>query len=94
MVGLEERSDHFPYQLSGGEQQRVAIARALAKDPVLILGDEPTGTLDFKTGKLVYKAMKELNEIEGKTFVIVTHNLIIGQVADRVIHLHDGQIAS
>lgn len=93
MVGLEERSDHFPYQLSGGEQQRVAIARALAKDPVLILGDEPTGTLDFKTGKLVYKAMKELNEIEGKTFVIVTHNLIIGQVADRVIHLHDGQIA-
>ncbi len=93
MVGLSERANHFPYQLSGGEQQRVAIARALAKDPALILGDEPTGNLDFSTGKLVFKAMKELNEKENKTFVIVTHNAVIGQIADRVLHLHDGRVA-
>ncbi|RJQ53256.1 MAG: ABC transporter ATP-binding protein [Actinobacteria bacterium] len=94
MVDLAERADHFPYQLSGGEQQRVAIARSLAKDPALILGDEPTGNLDFKTGKLVFKAMKELNEKENKTFVIVTHNAVVGQIAHRILHLHDGRVAS
>lgn len=93
MVGLEERADHFPYQLSGGEQQRVAVARALAKDPALVLGDEPTGNLDFETGKLVLKALKELNAQEGKTFIIVTHNAVIGEVADRVLFLRDGRIA-
>lgn len=93
MVGLAERTDHFPYQLSGGEQQRVAVARALAKDPVLILGDEPTGNLDFQTGKLVLKAMKDLNQTEGKTFIIVTHNAVVGRIAHRVIHLHDGRVA-
>lgn len=93
VVGLEERLDHFPYQLSGGEQQRVAVARAIAKDPALVLGDEPTGNLDFRMGKLVLKAIKELNEKEGKTCIIVTHNTPIAQVADRVLHLHDGEIA-
>lgn len=93
MVGLGERANHFPYQLSGGEQQRVAVARAIAKDPVMILGDEPTGNLDFETGKLVLKALKDLNEAEGKTFVIVTHNAIVGQIADRILHLHDGKVA-
>ena len=93
VVGLRERMDHFPSQLSGGEQQRVAVARALAKDPALILGDEPTGNLDFRTGKLVLAALKELNENEGKTVIVVTHNTPIAQVADRVLRLHDGQIA-
>lgn len=93
VVGLEERLNHFPSQLSGGEQQRVAVARALAKDPVLVLGDEPTGNLDFRMGKLVLKALKELNETEGKTCIIVTHNTPIAQVADRILHLRDGEIA-
>ena len=93
VVGLEERIDHFPAQLSGGEQQRVAVARALAMDPALILGDEPTGNLDFSTGKLVLKAMKDLNVAEGKTCVIVTHNTPLAKVADRILHLHDGRIA-
>jgi putative ABC transport system ATP-binding protein len=93
LVDLEERADHFPYQLSGGEQQRVAIARALAKDPALILADEPTGNLDFKTGKHVLTAMKQLNETEGKTLIVVTHNAVVGKIANRVIHLHDGHIA-
>lgn len=93
VVGLKERLNHFPAQLSGGEQQRVAVARALAKDPVLVLGDEPTGNLDFRMGKLVLKAIKELNEKEDKTCIIVTHNTPIAQVADRILHLHDGEIA-
>lgn len=93
MVGLKGRVNHFPYQLSGGEQQRVAVARALAKEPVLILGDEPTGNLDFRMGKLVLKTLKDLNVKEGKTVIIVTHNTPISKVADRVIYLHDGQIA-
>jgi putative ABC transport system ATP-binding protein len=92
-VGLADRAKHFPSQLSGGEQQRVAFARALAKDPVLILGDEPTGNLDFRTGKLVLGAMKELNEREGKTIVLVTHNTPLAQVADRILHLRDGRVA-
>ncbi len=92
-VGLADRVEHFPFQLSGGEQQRVAVARALAKDPVLILGDEPTGNLDFRTGKLVLAALKEVNEVEGKTVIIVTHNSPLAAVADRVLHLRDGHVA-
>lgn len=91
-VGLGERLNHFPAQLSGGEQQRVAVARALAKDPVMILGDEPTGNLDFRTGKLVLKTLKEVNEEAGTTIIIVTHNSPIAQIADRVLHLRDGAI--
>jgi putative ABC transport system ATP-binding protein len=92
-VGLGDRMGHFPYQLSGGEQQRVAVARALAKDPALILGDEPTGNLDFRTGKLVLAALKEVNRTEGKTVVIVTHNTPLAAVADRVLHLREGRVA-
>jgi putative ABC transport system ATP-binding protein len=92
-VGLGERMTHFPYQLSGGEQQRVAVARALAKDPVMILGDEPTGNLDYRTGKLVLSALREVNRNEGKTVVIVTHNQPLAAVADRVLHLRDGHVA-
>jgi len=94
LVGLGDRLHHFPSQLSGGEQQRVAVARALAKDPVMVLGDEPTGNLDFHTGKLVLAALKELNAQEGKTVIVVTHNSPIAQVADRILHLRDGGIAS
>ena len=92
-VGLGERADHFPSQLSGGEQQRVAIARALAKDPPLLLADEPTGNLDFRMGQKVLRVMQDLNRQEGRTVILVTHNTAIGQMAGRVIHLHDGQIA-
>jgi putative ABC transport system ATP-binding protein len=92
-VGLAERAEHFPYQLSGGEQQRVAVARALAKDPVMILGDEPTGNLDYRTGKLVLSALREVNKVGGKTVVIVTHNTPLAAVADRVLHLRDGHVA-
>ncbi len=90
-VGLAERLDHFPNQLSGGEQQRVAVARALAKDPVMILGDEPTGNLDFRTGKLVLQVLKDVNDL-GKTVLIVTHNSPLAAVADRVLHIRDGAI--
>lgn len=93
MVGLTGRMDHFPYQLSGGEQQRVAVARALAKDPVLILGDEPTGNLDFRTGKLVLKSLEEIHSLHGRTVILVTHNTPIASVADRIIRLHDGEVA-
>jgi putative ABC transport system ATP-binding protein len=92
-VGLAERLKHFPSQLSGGEQQRVAVARALAKDPAVILGDEPTGNLDFRTGKLVLAAMRDINR-EGKTVIIVTHNAPLARVADRILHLRDGDIVS
>jgi putative ABC transport system ATP-binding protein len=90
-VGLGERLKHFPSQLSGGEQQRVAVARALAKDPAVILGDEPTGNLDFRTGKLVLGAMRDINR-EGKTVIIVTHNAPLARVADRILHIRDGHI--
>lgn len=93
MVGLKERLDHFPFQLSGGEQQRVAVARAIAKEPALILGDEPTGNLDYRMGKLVLKTLKEVNVAEGTTCIIVTHNMPIAQIADRIIHIHDGEVA-
>ncbi len=90
-VGLADRAHHFPSQLSGGEQQRVAVARALAKDPPLILGDEPTGNLDFETGKLVLGTLKQLN-LQGRSVVLVTHNSPVAQVADRIIRLRDGRI--
>ena len=92
MVGLEERLDHFPAQMSGGEQQRVAIARALAKNPDLLLCDEPTGALDFATGKRVLRLLVDLKKRLGKTIVLITHNAAIAQVADRVIRLRSGQV--
>jgi putative ABC transport system ATP-binding protein len=92
-VGLAERADHFPSQLSGGEQQRVAIARALAKDPLILLADEPTGNLDFRMGQKVLRVMQDLNQQEGRTVILVTHNTAIGQLGNRVVHLHDGQVA-
>ncbi len=92
-VGLGERAHHFPAQLSGGEQQRVAIARALAKSPRLLLADEPTGNLDFRMGQKVLRVMQDLNQHEGRTVILVTHNTAIGQMANRVVHLHDGQVA-
>jgi putative ABC transport system ATP-binding protein len=92
-VGLSERADHFPSQLSGGEQQRVAIARALAKDPLILLADEPTGNLDFRMGQKVLRVMQDLNQQEGRTVILVTHNTVIGQIGNRVVHLHDGQVA-
>jgi len=92
MVGLEERLDHFPAQMSGGEQQRVAIARALAKNPDLLLCDEPTGALDFATGKRVLRLLVDLKNRLGKTIVLITHNAAIAQVADRVIRLRSGQV--
>ena len=93
LVGLSERADHFPAQLSGGEQQRVAIARAIAKQPDLLLCDEPTGALDSETGILVLEAIEQVNRELGTTTAVITHNQIIGDMADRVITLADGQIA-
>ena len=92
LVELEDRMDHFPAQLSGGEQQRVAIARALAKNPTLLLCDEPTGALDFATGKRVLRLLIDLKESLGKTIVLITHNNAIAPVADRVIRLRSGQV--
>jgi putative ABC transport system ATP-binding protein len=94
LVGLGDRLDHFPAQLSGGEQQRVAIARAIAKRPSVLLCDEPTGALDIKTGILVLEAIQRVNEEIGTTTVVITHNAAIAQIADRVIQLTDGQVAS
>ncbi|MEJ2308231.1 MAG: ABC transporter ATP-binding protein [Gammaproteobacteria bacterium] len=92
LVGLGERLDHFPAQLSGGEQQRVAIARAIAKRPDVLLCDEPTGALDSKTGIVVLEALQHVNEELGTTTAVITHNAGIAQMADRVIHLADGRI--
>ena len=92
-VGLEDRGDHFPSELSGGEQQRVAIARALVMDPPLVLCDEPTGSLDEETGKRVLGVMREMGRRREKTFLVVTHNSVIAEMADRVVYLRDGQIA-
>ncbi len=93
-VGLEGRADHFPSELSAGEQQRVAVARALVTDPPLVLCDEPTGNLDEETGKRVLGLMRHLAREQNKTFVLVTHNSIIGEMADRVVRLRDGRIAA
>lgn len=92
LVGLEERMDHFPSQLSGGEQQRVAIARAVAKRPTILFCDEPTGALDSKTGRNVLKVLKNVNEELGATVLIVTHAAATAGMADRVIHFADGKI--
>ncbi|MCB9597134.1 MAG: ABC transporter ATP-binding protein [Sandaracinaceae bacterium] len=94
LVGLGKRLDHFPAQLSGGEQQRVAIARAVAKRPDVLLCDEPTGALDFETGKLVLEVLQRVNEELGTTTAVITHNQPIASMADRVVTLADGRIAS
>ncbi len=93
-VGLSHRLDNFPAQLSGGEQQRVSIARALAKKPKLLLCDEPTGALDYQTGKQVLQILQDMSRQEGATVIIVTHNGALAPIADRVIRLHDAQIQS
>jgi putative ABC transport system ATP-binding protein len=92
IVGLAHRLDHFPAQLSGGEQQRVAIARAIAKRPEVLLCDEPTGALDFRTGKLVLKALQQVNQESGTTTAVITHNAGIAAMADRVIHMRSGTV--
>jgi putative ABC transport system ATP-binding protein len=94
MVGLKARMDHFPSQLSGGEQQRVAIARAIAKRPEVLLCDEPTGALDVTTGIAVLEAVERINRDLGTLTVIITHNAIMAEMADRVLHLSDGKIVS
>jgi len=92
-VGLTPRRDHFPAQLSGGEQQRVAIARAIVKQPDVLLCDEPTGALDYATGKRVLEVIARINAELGTTAIVITHNAAIGGMADRVIHLADGTVA-
>jgi putative ABC transport system ATP-binding protein len=94
LVGLTERMDHFPAQLSGGEQQRVAIARAVAKQPEILLCDEPTGALDFKTGIRVLEVIDEVNRTLGTTTAVITHHAPIASMADRVVSLADGRVAS
>lgn len=91
-VGLTDRRHHFPSQLSGGEQQRVAIARAIAKRPDVLLCDEPTGALDYQTGKVVLEVIAQINSELGTTAVVITHNIAIAAMADRVIHLGNGRI--
>jgi putative ABC transport system ATP-binding protein len=93
LVGLESRLDHFPAQLSGGEQQRVAIARAVAKRPAVLLCDEPTGALDFKTGILVLDVIARVNRELGTATTLITHNAPIAEMADRVVTLADGRVA-
>ena len=92
LVGLEERRDHFPSQLSGGQQQRVAIARAVAKQPEILLCDEPTGALDYSTGKVVLQVLRDVNRSTGTTVILITHNAAIGGMADRVVHMMDGHV--
>ena len=94
LVGLENRIDHFPAQLSGGEQQRVAVARAIVKSPDVLLCDEPTGALDYETGKVVLAAIARANERLGTTTIIITHNAAIAGMADRVLRLGGGRIVS
>lgn len=91
-VGLSDRKDHFPSQLSGGEQQRVAIARALAKNPELLLCDEPTGALDFETGKMVLRILQEVASEMQKTVLLITHNIAISQMAHHVVRMRSGEI--
>ena len=93
-VGLQDRINNFPAQLSGGEQQRVAIARAVAKNPKILLCDEPTGALDYNTGKQVLQILQDQSRKKGANVVIVTHNSAIAPIADRVIHMHDARVKS
>ena len=92
-VGLGERKNNFPAQLSGGEQQRVSIARALAKNPKLLLCDEPTGALDYNTGKSILKLLQNMCREKGMTVIIITHNQALAPMADRLIHIKNGQVA-
>ena len=94
LVGIPNKAKMFPSQLSGGEQQRVAIARALVKRPKIVLADEPTGNLDWTTGRKIASLMRSLNRKEGLTFIVVSHDVSITDVADRVIHLRDGMIST
>ena len=94
MVGLDHRIDNFPSQLSGGEQQRVAIARALAKNPKILLCDEPTGALDYKTGKQILKLLHDTCRKTGTTIIVITHNAAIAPMADKIIHLKDAKVQS
>ena len=94
MVGLEDRMNNFPSQLSGGEQQRVAIARAVAKNPKLLLCDEPTGALDYKTGKQVLKVLQDMNAREGMTVIMITHNGALADMGQKIIRVKSGQIES
>ncbi len=94
LVDLGDRAEHFPSQLSGGEQQRVAIARALAKNPELLLCDEPTGALDFETGKRALRLLRDVARDMAKTVIIITHNTAIAEIADRVVYLRSGEIVS
>ncbi len=93
LVGLQQRMDHFPSQLSGGEQQRVAIARAIAKRPQVLLCDEPTGALDSKTGIRVLEVLSDINRQLGTTTAVITHNAVIADMADRMIRLSDGRVS-
>ncbi len=92
-VGLKDRMDNFPAQLSGGEQQRVSIARALAKNPKILLCDEPTGALDYETGKNILKLLQDSCRIAGKTVLLITHNAAIAPMADKIIHLKNGKVS-
>ena len=94
MVGLGDRIDNFPSQLSGGEQQRVSIARALAKNPKILLCDEPTGALDYKTGVTILKLLQQASREQGMTVIVITHNLAIAPMADRIISMGSGKINS
>ena len=93
-VGLGQRLNNFPAQISGGEQQRVAIARALVKDPKLLLCDEPTGALDYRTGKSILELLQQTSRDENMTVLIITHNKAICEMGDRVVQVRSGQIAS
>ncbi len=92
MVGMEDRISHFPAQLSGGEQQRVAIARAIAKNPNLLLCDEPTGALDYETGKTIIKLLEDINREQKKTVILITHNSMLSPIADKVITIKSGKV--
>jgi putative ABC transport system ATP-binding protein len=94
LVGLHERADHLPHQLSGGEQQRVAIARALVGNPAVVLADEPTGNLDSKTSSEIYSLMREVNQLKQVTFLVVTHERELASYCDRTIELRDGVVVS
>ena len=94
MVGLQHRMNNFPAQLSGGEQQRVAIARALAKNPKLLLCDEPTGALDYNTGKAILKLLQDMSRQKGMTVIIITHDSALTAMADRVIKVKNGTVVS